>query len=493
MVLRLVGSEIARVFAPLWLLVLAVGCSDTYEPWHGDDDDAWDDSGWSPDGAPEDGGDLPTVVGDMHADLELSELIPTVATVEWSAGGREVTRTYLQVGLTPAYGQTFVADSVGEDLFRATAVGLKSSSVYYWRVVAETEAGLVGTADASFSTGDALDGLASLTLEASDAEQRSGGYVVTNLVGVPSTTVILDADGDYVWWYRHDEGGYKVVRSRISRDGEWMLLLAEGVGEETLTVDTQFVRVRLDGSEVRVQPVVDLHQDFVELPDGNLLFLAYDVWNVDGEDVVGDALAEVGEDGDASLIWSVWEHAAYDPTLTDLPGETWAHANAVQYDDATGLAMVSLRNLDSIHAIDRESGDVRWRMGGEDSDFKVAAGTTRLFERQHQFHLADDRLVVFDNGTVDGACSRVVELTLVEGSEIVSESWTHEVDPCLFVYALGDVRRLPDGNTLITWSTSGQMDLVAPDGTVVWQLNSAFGHGFGFSQWVETLGEEVAP
>jgi len=490
---RVLGSRSGRTIAPLCLLVLALGCGGIDEARILDDDDATDDGGWSPDGDPEDGDDTPTVVGDMAAEMTLSELVPTVAVVEWSTGGRDVTRTYLEIGPTPAYGLTFEGEAVGEDLFRAAALGLKPATVYHWRVVAVTDAGPVGTANAFFATGAAPSGLATITLGAHDAEQASGGYVVTSLVGVPATTVILDEDGDYVWWYRHEEGDFKVIRARISRDGEWMFLLVEDVGDEPLPAEAQLVRVRLDGSEVLVQPLVDVRQDFVELPDGTLLFLAYDVWTVDGEEVLGDAVVEVGEDGDASMIWSVWENAAYDPALADLVGESWAHANALQYDDESGLVLVSLRNLHSIHAIDRESGDVRWRMGGDESDFKAESGVTRLFEEQHQFHLTGDRLVVFDNGTAEHACSRVVELTLDAGSEIVEETWTHEADPCLFVYALGDVRRLTDGNTLITWSTAGQMDLVAPDGDVVWRLNCGFGHAFAYAQWVQTLGGEAAP
>ena len=56
---------------------------------------------------------------------------------------------------------------------------------------------------------------------------------------------------------------------------------------------------------------------------------------------------------------------------------------------------------------------------------------------------------------------------------------------------MGDVYRLPNGNTLITWSALGQIDEVTPDGEVVWRLRSEIGKGFGFTMWRENLSNIV--
>lgn len=473
-------------------LCAAVGCTRGASLEPPGEDGTLPEPGWELYDDPADGAQTPTIVSDITASVTLGELLPTVARVEWTLGNVDATRTYVQVGVTPAYGRTVDGDC-DDGVCRAAVLGLKAATVFHWRVVAVTDAGLVGTANAFFATGAAPPDLATLTLDHLDDERSSAGYLLTTLVGVPATTVVVDADGDYVWWYRHGDEDHKVIRARVSRDGEWVFLLAETTDDGAPPIPSEFVRVRLDGTEVQVLPLVDVRHDFVELPGGSLLFLAYDVWNVDGEEIAGDGLVEVGADGDAQQVWSIWEHAAYDGDLLELPGETWAHANALQYDEASGLVLMSLRNLDSIFAIDIESGDVRWRFGGDHSDFKMESGAEIPFEEQHQFHLRGDRLVVFDNGTAETACSRAVEYEMGDGTDVVQAIWSHQTDPCTFVYALGDVRRLDDGNTLVTWSSAGQVEQVTADGDVAWRLNTSIGWGFGYASWLPDLGEDPAP
>jgi hypothetical protein len=481
----------------VWTILGAVlcamgGCAGDAWVTPPENDGSLPEPGWELDDDPADGGEIPTVVSDITASVTLGELVPTVALVEWTLGNVNATRTYVQVGPTPAYDRS-VDGECADGVCWATVLGLKASTVYHWRVVAVTEAGLVGTANAFFATGAAPSGLATLTLDHLDEERSSDGYLLTTLVGVPATTVIVDDEGDYVWWYRHGDGDHKVIRAHFSRDGEWILLLVETADDGTPPTASEFVRVRLDGSEIQIVPMVDVRHDFLELPNGTILFLAYDVWLVDGKEIVGDGLVEMSADGDTQQVWSIWEHAAYHEDLHDLPGDSWAHANALQYDEASGLVLLSLRNLDSIFAIDCESGDVRWRFGGEHSDFKLESGSEVPFEEQHQFHLFDDRLVVFDNGTSERSCSRAVEFEMGDGTDVVREVWSHEADPCLFVYALGDVRRLEDGNTMVMWSTAGQAEQVSADGDVAWRLNSSLGWGFGYASWLPTLGEDPAP
>jgi hypothetical protein len=69
-------------------------------------------------------------------------------------------------------------------------------------------------------------------------------------------------------------------------------------------------------------------------------------------------------------------------------------------------------------------------------------------------------------------------------SATASQVFTYYPDPPLYSYAYGDVSRLPDGSTLVTFSVSGQMDLVDADGELQWRLNALFGGAFGYSESV---------
>jgi len=65
--------------------------------------------------------------------------------------------------------------------------------------------------------------------------------------------------------------------------------------------------------------------------------------------------------------------------------------------------------------------------------------------------------------------------------------WEFEPDPTLWIYCLGDVSRLPNGNTLITWGTSGRIEEVTPEGETVLQIDLPLGAGFGYTSWSASL------
>ena len=208
--------------------------------------------------------------------------------------------------------------------------------------------------------------------------------------------------------------------------------------------------------------------------------------------VEGDGIVEIGPDGTFTPVWSVWDHLEYDPGMEVDPGAGWSHANALQYDKTEDVYYLSLRNFDSILKIDRATGEVLWTLGGQHSDFTLANGDKRLFQHQHQFRILDGGVLVFDNGTSEQFDSRVVEYALDEDQGRAELAWEHHDEPPVHTLALGDVERLENGNTLISWGAVGQVDDVTPEGERVWRLHVEIGHGFGYTIWREVLYDTVS-
>ena len=67
---------------------------------------------------------------------------------------------------------------------------------------------------------------------------------------------------------------------------------------------------------------------------------------------------------------------------------------------------------------------------------------------------------------------------LAAGDGTAEEVWSY-ANEGVFVYILGEAARLPSGNTLIVWSTAGQVQEVTPGGELVWSLDSEVGGAFG--------------
>ncbi len=419
----------------------------------------------------------------------ISEAMPTVATVQWPVVHGDASNVFVEFGEDASFGRRVRAHVDETGTARAVLLGLKPGRQYEYRAVEVGGEQTFEGQSETLSTGILTVPMPSVTATVSEPG-HDRGFLVTSMLAQPSAAVIFDADGDCVWAHRPEVDWERlyIPRVRLSRVGEWVIYHAAttlGVEESDVEVQRWIVRVSLDGSSQDVVSIPGAHHDFIEHGDGTIATIAKDRKTVEDEVVEGDRILEVSWDGSQRQIWSTWDHFHYDPNREyGEPGSGWTHANALQYDKDEDAYYLSLRNLDTLVKIDRTSGEVRWTFGGDDSTFSIPA---EPFQRQHQFRVIDDHVLVFDNGTPEDMDSRVVEYVLDESTHTAQLVWEHHNDPPLFSIGMGDVERLPGGNTLVTWSSPGQVDEVAPDGRVVWRLQAEMGSGVGYTVWRRAL------
>ncbi len=465
------------------ILLLVAGCTPTPADDNTtatDDDDApapW--TGGTPSGA----GD-PWVAFELEA--EVSEVVTTVVTVRFSVDVSEVDAARIEFGPTGDCGRTANALPTGDGGYEAVLLGLKPATEVFLRAAVDVHERTSRSALVSATTGDLPVDLPEIDLAAQDPDAALDGYLLTSIVSAPSWPVVLDADGDVVWWHRVDATWTPsfIPRLRLGADGRTFVYLAtpEPV-EEDDPKHNVLVRVSADGIDQEIVDVEHAHHDFVVLDDGALGLVENDTREVDGEPVDGDRIVELAPDGTRHEVFTVWDHLQYEPYEGPIPMVGWTHANAI--DLVGDIYYLSLHNLDAIVAVDRDTGDLLAQAGGEGGDYALPDGSTHLFDWQHQFQVLDDGLLVFDNGPFLAPESRLVEYALVDGAaEVV---WDHRADPALYVYVLGDVTRLPDDTTLATWSSAGRIEQVDPTGATLLQLDLPLGAGFGYTEWVDDL------
>jgi hypothetical protein len=142
------------------------------------------------------------------------------------------------------------------------------------------------------------------------------------------------------------------------------------------------------------------------------------------------------------------------------------HSNAVRYVQADDMYTFSDLSNDILR-LDR-SGNVLWRLSET-----LPGGIATLGGRQHGHQMLQDSILVFANDGAGGGNSAALEFSLADGSEIfryVSGEFTAN---------LGDVQRLPGGNTLVTYSNVGIVHEVDASGVLVMQYDvpdSALGY-----------------
>jgi len=306
------------------------------------------------------------------------------------------------------------------------------------------------------------------------------GWILTTLAGNASGPVIYDGRGQLVWYHVEDRG-FNTYRARLARDGKAVLYNAVAIGLPEEVGGSRVVRVGLDGVIEAEYEIALATHDFVELPGGNIVSIAYDVREHDGEELRGDRLAFHNvHTGGSSTVWSTWD--SFDPDLVgyDDGDDTWTHANALDYHESEDAFYVSMRDLGSIVKIDALTGELLWGISGQANDFSFIDDETEGWEYQHQFELVGDQLTVFDNGDSDRASSYIRTYTLDTEAMTAELTWLHESVPPHYVWALGDVDTLEGGDVLVSWATLGLLQRIDPEGEVVWELTSPLGSACGY-------------
>ena len=459
----------------VFLMLALLGCP-TEEP-PGSDDDATT--------VTDDDDDVtPTIA----ASAELSEGVSAVVKVHWTVDGPSPDATWAEFGAGEEMDRRAVAVPGEEEGYEALVWGVKPGTELKIRAVVEVGDVRHTSETLTVTTGYPPTHLPEAEVTTYGDGSSVGGYLITSVITDPSVAVILDRDGDYVWWHTLEDelDSVLISRAHLSLDGRTMMYLASTTptGGGTSQV---LVRLPYDGSEVNVTEVPGAHHDFTERGDGKLALIALDGRDVDGELIQGDQIIEQDPMGTQTTIWSAWDHLEYDPDEPAPVGTGWTHANALDHDADNDLYYLSLRNRNSILAIDRATGALLSVIGGEGSHYTDASGYTGLFEWPHQFQLLDGSILAFSSGSAPWFRSEALEYTLDKDAGLADLVWSYTADPPLYSVGYGDASRLPGGHTLITWSAQGQIDEVDEAAELLWQLNLDLGGGLGYVTHVDTL------
>src|SRR6185503_6115581 len=121
-------------------------------------------------------------------------------------------------------------------------------------------------------------------------------------------------------------------------------------------------------------------------------------------------------------------------------------------------------------------GQVAWVLGGTTSQF---TGPGATWTREHGHHLlAPDRILFFNSGE-RGADSVAREVTLDLVAKTATTTWMYAGGEASTT--LGDVERLWNGNTLVTYSNAGIIHEVDAAGTLVQTTSFSTMGGMGYA------------
>jgi hypothetical protein len=302
--------------------------------------------------------------------------------------------------------------------------------------------------------------------------------------------MIVDHLGQPVWVGSVPEGQNATSFSVQRYRGQPVLTWWEGPIDRDVGFGNGF-GVILDSAYRRVATVhagnghaADLH-DFVITARDTALLIIYEEGRRDltehggarGGRLLDNLVQEVDiETGQVLFEWSAFEHVPAGESYKQAPagGELWDpyHLNSVAMDDE-GDFIVSARHTWAVYKIDRETGEVEWRLGGKASDFALGEGA--VFAWQHDARWRPDgTLSLFDNQAaskdiVEGDRSRGLVLRLDEatGTATLVREFTHPAG--LLAGSQGNLQNLAAG-VLVGWGSQPHLSEYDAEGRMVFDL-----------------------
>lgn len=414
--------------------------------------------------------------------------IPTVGVVNWSVDLANLTSAQIVFGLQGGDSTlTAPVDVTTGPEFRTLLLGMKGSKTYTFHIEASDGATSCKSADQMLMTGAVPNDVPRITRTAGPAAaSQAKGFIISSSGlgagggfgfggggGGSAYAFIIDADGDIVWWAPAPES---CSRALMSYDGQYMWMAELNV--DNMAKDGGEVRrVSMDGltTNKKIPGLSNCHHDLTILPDGKIACLS---WVQQSGDQPSD-LIESDYQGNIKKVVTVDSKIYLGGQ--GLGGGNTFHANSIHYHQADDSYTVSDRNPNLYVKINRSDGAVKWQFGGSCTNAPAPKCVPGNWKVNHGHDMLDDGTFLFFNNGQSGAST--VYFYKLNETGTFSATMVDSYSPGVNSAVLGDVQRLPNGNTLITFSTSSVIHEIDPSKQLVQTIN---GPG-GYAEWRETL------
>lgn len=328
----------------------------------------------------------------------------------------------------------------------------------------------------------------------------SKSAVMLNGVSVPSDfpRVVITArgnpSGDYIWLENSDQGGqtYKMILDNqgnpvfYQRGGSWdfkpqkngLITWATFVGvDKNFNYVRSYSAVNGYGTDMHELQVMEDGSYFL-IGDGSSLAVDMSRFVSNGNPsawVLENVVQQFTAEGDLIFQWRAWDHldVGSQQPFVDLTSDNFdfPHMNAIDVDE-DGHILVSNRSSSECTKIDRDTGEVIWRLGGAQSTLTFVNDPLNGPSGQHSFRsIGHGHYIMFDNGNLHNpSVSRAVEYAVDPVAKTATLVWQFRDTPDKYTLYMGNVQRLTNGNTHINWVLAAYPKAVEVDSNGVKQL-----------------------
>jgi hypothetical protein len=416
-------------------------------------------SGGAPGGTPGASGSGGTNGGTLldctiEASATLATKIPSVIVTTFTTDLEAPTGAFIEFGKDTSYGFEAPVDLSAAD-YRTLLLGVPFETEAHYRITVQSAAGTCRGPDQSITTGAPPAGAPEVTPVVTLENEVTPGFVILGVTG--GWASIYDYAGELVWAYKMPISG---VMPRVDFTYDARSIIARD-GNPSGQAGGQIRRVTLDGETETAITLDRSHHDFTATPDNGIVFFT-------GHTDSCGKLVKMAADGTFSDLFVVAD--AFDSIAAT--GNDRCHMNSLHYHEVDDSISFSVLNEDAYVKIS-SAGVLEWVLGGDESDF---SGDGSSWERQHGHMMPDENHLLFFNNRSNGETALAVEVELDRTAKTATKIFEYEGGGSS--QTLGDVQRLPSGNTLVTYCNDGLQHEVNADQELVRTFEWSGGVGY---------------
>ena len=323
-----------------------------------------------------------------------------------------------------------------------------------------------------------------------ESNSPSEGYIyLANMWNGTPYIMIVDREGKVIYYKKTP---VKVYDFKRQPNGCLSYCLFGNGIKKFMIMDSTFTMI--DSLQTFENYAINEHE-LIILENGNYLFATSEYKRInlslfaEGGNpnalVRGHKVRELDNNKNVIFEWSSLDYfnvsdafaQDFSQSLVDI-----VHMNSIEVD-LDGNLLLSSRNLCEITKINRITGQIIWRFGGKNNQFRYVDdpylfeydGTELSFSFQHSVRvLPDGNYILFDNGNLRSfPFSRAVEYKLDATAKTAQLVWQYDYDKKYYSNAWGSVQRLDNGNTVIGWAAyaAPKVTEVDTDGNILLEID----------------------
>lgn len=306
-----------------------------------------------------------------------------------------------------------------------------------------------------------------------------GWYLTSNLFAAASSStysMVLDNHGTPVWYEKSAVAAWDVTPLP---DGT--IAWADNGVFQDYDLRTQTTRV-----VASPDLYLDLHE-LRPLPNGDVMVLSYaQRSNMDlsalglgsSANINDCVIEELDPQGQIVWRWRASDHISPAESLHQpLGAADIYHCNSIDIDNASGHVLLSSRHTDAVYLIEKTTGKIIWKMGGNPQNhdgaqiLTISGDPEGVFHAQHfvRFRPNGDVSLYDDQSWNPGLAARGVEYHINAGVGTATLVWSYQSPDSRNSLATGSFERLNGGtDNVVAWG-------IKPDSPVFTEVD-AQGH-----------------